>query len=77
MKEEIIRMVWQVVRSDASSLLGCDVDDLVRFATLAYAAGAAAEREACAKVCEKFGYDNHHGIITDQIATAIRARGQA
>ena len=36
-----------------------------------------AEREACAKVCEKFGYDNHHGVITDQIATAIRAGGQA
>jgi hypothetical protein len=34
------------------------------------------EREACAKACEKFGYDNHHGVITDQIATAIRARGQ-
>jgi len=32
--------------------------------------------EACAKVCEKFGYDNHHGVITDQIATAIRAGGQ-
>jgi hypothetical protein len=38
---------------------------------------AAAEREACAKVCEKFGYDHHHGVITDQIAAAIRARGQA
>jgi hypothetical protein len=36
-----------------------------------------AEREACAKVCQKFGYDNHHGIITDQIAAVIRARGQA
>ena len=45
-----------------------DVDDLDRFANLV----AAAEREACAKVCEWVGQDkNHIGI-----AAAIRARGQ-
>ena len=47
-------------------------DDLERFASLV----AAAEREACAKVCENmrgecWAYDH------DRIAAAIRARGQA
>lgn len=28
--------------------------------------------EECAQMCEKFGYENHHGIITDHISKAIR-----
>ena len=28
--------------------------------------------EECAQMCQKFGYENHHGIITDHIAKAIR-----
>jgi hypothetical protein len=28
--------------------------------------------EECAQMCESFGYENHHGIITDHIAKAIR-----
>ena len=28
--------------------------------------------EEAAKMCEKFGYDNFHGIVADQIAKAIR-----
>lgn len=39
------------------------------------AAAVAAEREACAQVAEKYGYDNFCGRTTDPIATAIRARG--
>lgn len=35
-----------------------------------------AEREACAQVAEKYGYDNFCGRTTDPIAVAIRARGQ-
>ena len=35
------------------------------------------EREACAKVCEKHGYDHYCGNVTDKIAETIRARGQA
>ena len=38
---------------------------------------ASAEREACAKVCEKHGYDHYCGNVTDKIAETIRARGQA
>ena len=68
MKEDIIRMA----RDAGFDVAPDEWHWLERFAALV----AAAEREACAKVCEKFGYDNHHGIITDQIATAIRARGQ-
>ena len=39
----------------------------------------AQEREACAKVCEKHGYDHYCGNVTDKIAETIRARarGQA
>ena len=38
---------------------------------------AAKEREACAKVCEKHGYDHYCGNVTDKIAETIRARGEA
>ena len=34
------------------------------------------EREACADLCEQYGFDNHCGTTTDVIADAIRARGQ-
>lgn len=43
---------------------------------VAFAAGAAAEREACARVCEEIdkGILDHEDVAT--CATAIRARGQ-
>ena len=58
---------------------------LERFAAAAYAAGAAAEREACAKVCdEKVDAEYATGKVdhnemgwTQACAAAIRARGQA
>ena len=64
---------------------------LERFAAVAYAAGAAAEREACAKVCdskerEKWeqmakvltgGLGEVHPIGPKECAAAIRARGEA
>ena len=28
--------------------------------------------EECAQMCEKFGYENYHGIVADHIAKAIR-----
>ena len=50
---------------------------LERFFHLAYAAGAAAEREACAKECDEVGANPHvvlhHAIVC---AAAIRARGE-
>ena len=49
-------------------------NELERFYELAYATGAAYEREACAKVCEKRSHRNDDmGAIC---AAAIRARGQ-
>jgi hypothetical protein len=43
---------------------------------LCVAEAVQAEREACAKVCEKHGYDHYCGNVTDKIAETIRARGQ-
>ena len=45
---------------------------LERFFHAAYDAGAAAEREACAQVCEEYG----RSITTKYLAAAIRARGK-
>jgi hypothetical protein len=63
--------------------------ELARFAALAYEAGAAAEREACAKVCESvieeiretadnvLSHEDCRSIQAAQdCAAAIRARGQ-
>lgn len=51
-------------------------DDLERFAALV----AAAEREACAAVCERIATDNYGELsgrtIPEACARAIRARGQ-
>ena len=41
-----------------------------------FEAGRMIEREACAKVCEKHGYDHYCGNVTDKIAETIRARGE-
>jgi hypothetical protein len=55
------------------------IDGIEQVARAAYEAGAAAEREACAKVCEEaYPYSVMH---TDQhasknCAAAIRARGE-
>ena len=57
---------------------------LERFAAAAYAAGAAAEREACAQVCdhiadqhERQNYDKRAAAAADQCAIAIRQRAAA
>ena len=52
---------------------GVDLKTIEAFAKLA----VAKEREACAKVCEKHGYDHYCGNVTDKIAETIRARGEA
>jgi len=65
-RDEITRMAQE------AGFVGFDGDNgsLRRFATLV----AAAEREACAKVCEDMGIE---GYGTLAIAASIRARGQA
>ena len=58
-------------------------DQLERFAVLAFEAGAAHEREACAKVCEdiiKRGqvteYQHRYNYAYEDCAAAIRAIGE-
>ena len=72
-REDIIRMAREagmVVVDDQYSLLPF----LERFAALV----AAAEREACAKVCEaerRLGIDDERAYYGGLMAAAIRARG--
>lgn len=52
--------------------------NLQLFAELVYAAGAAAEREACAEVCENYDHDDFDRREgAQECAELIRARGQA
>ena len=63
--DDIIRMARE------AGLLGLDAEGrLERFAVLV----AAAEREACAKVCD--GIDRRYINQADKCAAAIRARGE-
>ena len=52
--------------------------DAVAMAENAYKKGQADEREACAKVCDKYAeYSCNPSNFAEQCADAIRARGQA
>ena len=66
-KDEIIKMAreagWEYAEDDRG------YEPLWKAMRLAYAAGAAAEREACAQVAE-------NGMLGLTIAKAIRARGE-
>jgi hypothetical protein len=64
-RDDIIRMA----REAHLVMYDYDHPSLERFAALV----AAAEREACAKVCDKFNFGQAPKMIQD----AIRARGQA
>ena len=67
--EDIIRMA-----REAGIDFRFDDGSLEHFFQLAYNAGAAAEREACAKVCENMER-NGDWITKVEAASAIRARG--
>lgn len=74
-REDIIRMAREVGCPETSTegVFRVNSDDLGRFAALV----AAAEREACAKLCESKGAIKYAGLtIGEQCATAIRARGE-
>lgn len=72
-REDIIRMAREAGFDphDMSDDFTCNLMDIERFAALV----AAAEREACAKVCD--GMDHNGVMIAADCAAAIRARGQA
>ena len=69
-KDDIIRMAREAgVVIDGNN---SGQDDLLYFAVLV----AAAEREACAKVCDEINNDyDGEEVSASWIATAIRARG--
>jgi hypothetical protein len=75
-REDVIRMAREAGASSSGISLIIGIEDFFeRFAALVAAASAAAEREACAKLCEECG------SIVDELtpkdcADAIRARGQ-
>ena len=79
-RDEIIRMARKAGATEWCPGWHLWTDDLERFFHAAYAAGAAAEREACAKVAEQTVCDTHLPtgvkIYGTRAAKAIRARGQ-
>lgn len=77
-REQIIRMAMEagVPLDFFKSEYNTNIERLVK---AAYTAGAAAEREACAKVCDELHWPWHMGDNSGpkECAAAIRARGQA
>ena len=79
-RDDVIRMAKQAGGYHAGEFHG-RIEAMERFAAAAYAAGAAAEREACAQVCdhiadqqERANYDKRAACAADQCAIAIRQR---
>ncbi len=76
-RDDIIRMAREAGAGEWGDSVIPAMMDIERFATLV----AAAEREACAQVCEAererlFEWGRGLQVITaDKLATAIRARG--
>ena len=70
-REDLIRMAREAGLTDESFERDWYVFQIERFAALV----AAAEREACAKVCEEQEDDGGEWDIQQQCANAIRARG--
>ncbi len=83
-RDDIILMAREVGLTDPDlgecvTDYGDATDCVLRFFSKAYAAGAAAEREACANVCEQIdtaAFGKERPAPSD-CAAAIRARGQA
>ena len=72
-RDDIIRMAREAGWTEYSLLHAVELQRLETFAALV----AAAEREACAKVCEKMlGIFHPTEVITTRCAIAIRARGE-
>jgi hypothetical protein len=76
--QEGIRKPWEtllMMTKTAYGLYAFTHRDLEQFAALAFAAGAAVEREACAQVVEAI--DRNGAWVTKaEAAAAIRARGE-
>ena len=74
-REDIIRMAreagFEQLAPDIEDWV-CFTEEIERFAALV----AAAEREACAKVCEASAYCDDGDYWKQRCAAAIRARGK-
>lgn len=79
-QEDIIRMAREAgffVWTDDQATIEGYGEDLERFAQLVAALAAAAEREACANVCDDIDTEYHgEDVPATWCARAIRARGQ-
>ena len=71
----------ELVRADEAERYKWDVHSCgptcTKVACVATREAVLAEREQCAKLCEKHGYDHYCGNVTDKIAETIRARSNA
>ena len=77
-RDDIIRMAHEAglhLATDVKWMPIIGLEYAEKFAAIAYAAGAAAEREECAKVCDALG-DEYADANPAECAEAIRARGQ-
>jgi hypothetical protein len=79
-QEDIIRMAQSVIEERGGSRMD-DEEDLIAYSLQLAALVAAAEREACAKVCDslsaKYTLGGQGQLIGSHLADKIRARGQA
>ena len=76
-RDDVIRMAREAgcIKED---WLEANTRFLERFARAAFAAGVAAEREACAKICDDYAGSSRSPMnFAENCAAAIRARGQA
>lgn len=80
-QDDIIRMARESADKDTvdpfhNGYFTLTLDELERFFVKAYACGVRAEREDCAKVCERYNDDGGTGEVWgERFADAIRARG--
>ena len=68
-REEVLRWAEEADLYQDGKFFVCDADELVRFAALV----AAAEREACANLCESEARMHDHGDVTGRGAGGDRA----
>ena len=76
-RDDIIRMAREA-GLERNGYWEFDKNRLERFFLLAAAAGAAAEREACARVCDEYAKNSSNPMnFAENCAAAIRARGES
>ena len=75
-REDVIRLAREAGDPDTghNGFWTLTQEELERFYDAAFRAGAEAEREACAKVCDSVSHENP--MTATDCADAIRARGE-